>query len=85
MYLTTDEQNELEKYLLQASEIGYGKTRCESYLKENERIKCPSLSDGWWTKFLQRHPNVRLRSGDATAGVRMDAVNTENLCTYYEE
>ena len=90
MYLTTEEENELEKYLLQASEIGYGKTRCdvkpivESHLKENERMKA-SLSDDWWTKFLQRHPNLRLRLGDATAGVRMDAVNTENLRAYYEE
>ena len=59
MYLTADEENELERHLLQASEIGYGKTRrdvkciVERYLKENGRLRGPSLSDGWWTKFLQ--------------------------------
>ena len=79
MYLTTDEENELEKHLLQAFEIGYGKTRCdvkcivEKYFKENGRLRGPSL----------RHPNLCLRLGDATAGVRMDAVNTENLRAYY--
>ena len=29
MYLTADEENQLEKHLLQASEIGYRKTRCD--------------------------------------------------------
>ena len=29
IYLSTDEENEPEKYLLQASEMGYGKMRCD--------------------------------------------------------
>ena len=47
IYLSVDEENELEKYLLQASEIGYGKTRCdvkcivERYLKENGKKRGP--------------------------------------------
>ena len=89
MYLTADEENELERHLLQASEIGYRKPRrdvkciVEHYLKDNMRLRGPSLSDGWWIKFLQRHPNLRLRSGDSTAGMRMEAVNADNLRAYY--
>ena len=31
-------------------------------------ILCSSLvSDGWWKRFLERHPRISLRSGDATA------------------
>ena len=89
IYLSADEENELEKYLLQGSKIGYGKTRCdikcivERYLKENGRMRGPSLSDGWWTKFIQKHPNLHLHSGDSPAGVRIDAVNADNLRAYY--
>ena len=57
MYLTVDEENELERHLLQASEIGYRKKqgmisiKCivECYLKDNGRLRSPSLSDDWWT------------------------------------
>ena len=37
------------------------------------------ISSGWWDKFMKRNPSLRLRCGDSTAGVRMEAVNTENI------
>ena len=41
------------------------------------------MSDGWWKRYLQRHPKLSLRSGDATAHVRMDAINQEILKHYF--
>ena len=32
----------------------------------------------------KRNPTLRLCSGDSTAHVRMDAINTENLRAYYD-
>ena len=37
------------------------------------------ISNGWWEKFIKRNPSLRLRSRHSTAGVRMNAVNSENL------
>ena len=88
-YLTAEEENELEMHLLQASKMGFGKTRrdikciVQEYLQENGRLRGSSLSDGWWTKFLKRHPKLSLCSGDATAGVRLNAVNAENISAYF--
>ena len=37
------------------------------------------ISGGWWDKFMKRNPSSRLRCRESTAGVRMEAVNTENI------
>ena len=42
------------------------------------------VSDGWWRRFLERHPNLSLRADDTTAHVRTNAVNDENLTHYYQ-
>ena len=90
-YLTKDEEIELSDHLLTASEIGYGKTRrdvcclVESHLKAKKEnvMKGTKLSNGWWEKFLKRNPNLKLRVGDSTAGVRFDAITAENMDHYF--
>lgn len=42
------------------------------------------LSNGWWVNFLKRNPKLRLRQGDATANVRMDALSKSNLNYYFD-
>ena len=89
-YLTADEERELAAHLIQASDIGFGKTRrdvcclVETYLKQQGRLKGDSISNGWWGRFLKRNPSIRLRSGDSTAGVRFDAINKENIEKYFD-
>ena len=78
-------------HLLTASEIGGGKTRrdvcclVESHLKAKKEnvMKGTKLSNGWWEKFLKRNPNLKLRVGDSTAGVRFDAITAENMDHYF--
>ena len=41
------------------------------------------LSNGWWTNFLGRNPQLSLRSGDATANVQMDSLSKHNLDHYF--
>ena len=48
-------------------------------------LKGSAISNGWWQRFLQRNPNLKLRHGDGTSGIRMDAANTENMKAYFEE
>ena len=89
-YLTKSEESELTGHLLTASSIGYGKTRrdvrclVESYLKQQGTLRGGKISNGWWEKFLKRNPTLSLRSGDSTAGVRMEAINRENLDNYFD-
>lgn len=89
-YLGSDEEKELESYLTKANEVGYGKTRrevkaiAEKVAAEKGVLRGSRISDGWWRGFLQRHPNLSLRSGDATGHVRMNAMTKENLTNYFD-
>lgn len=89
-YLGSDEEKELESYLTKANEVGYGKTRrevkaiAEKVAAEKGVLRCSHISDGWWRRFLQRHPNLSLRSGDATGHVRMNAMTKENITNYFD-
>ena len=48
------------------------------------RGKGSVISNGWWDSFLKRNPMLRLRSGDSTATVRMDAMSSENMKAYFD-
>ena len=89
-YLAPEEEDELIGYLRKASQLGYGKTRrqvkeiVERVATTNGILHSESISDGWWKRFLQRHGNIALRSGNATAHVRMKATNKENIKYYFK-
>ena len=51
--------------------------------KKENVMKGTKLSNGWWEKFLKRNPNLKLRVGDSTAGVRFDAITAENMGHYF--
>ena len=79
--------------MLKASSLGYGKTRrdacsiVEQYVEQKEDVSLQKekITNGWWQKFLERNPGIKLRSGDLTAGIRLDAVNPENLNNYFDQ
>ena len=79
--------------MINAANKGFGKT-CRDVLsiverhveqKEDVSLRAAKLTHGWWQKFLKRNPSLSLRSGDSTAGVRMDAVNEENMQNYFDQ
>ena len=89
-YLTSQEESELESYLIESCKLGYGKTRrqvkaiVENVAIDKGILRKSHISDGWWKKFLARHPKLSLRSGDATGHVRMKATTRENLTHYFD-
>ena len=89
-YLTSQEESELEAYLIESCKVGYGKTRrqvkaiVESVAADKGVLRKSRISDGWWKKFLARHPTLSLRSGDATGHARMKATTRENLAQYFD-
>ena len=86
-YLTVDEEGELSQHLLQASAMGLGKTRrdvkclVEVFVRKKGTLRGSAISNGWWDK---RNPMLSLLSGDSTVGVRMDAMNVENMKEYFD-
>ena len=88
-YLSHYEEQELTEYLTQANTVGYGKTRhqikviAQRVAVDKGVLRSSRISDGWWRRFLQRHPDLSLRSGDSTGYVRMNAMNEENLKQYF--
>ena len=87
--LNKQEEVDLADYFVQSAQVG--KTRrqvkclVEMVAKEKGTLKeSTKVSDGWWRRFLEWHPNLSLHAGDATAHVRMNAVNDENLTHYHQ-
>ena len=90
-YLSKEEESELADHLIHVANLGYGKTcrdvKClvERYAIQKKVLKGSAISNGWWQRFLQRNPNLKLRRGDGTSGIRMDVANAENMRAYFEE
>ena len=88
-YLQSSEETELASHLLSASSIGLGKTRyevmriAEGVAKSKGVLRGEQITHGWWKCFVSRNPSLSLRTGDATAGVRIDAVNEESMREYF--
>ena len=89
-YLRKSEERELAEHLKELAEIGLGKTRgevlriAESVAESKGILKGVGITCGWWRRFLERNPGMTLRAGDPTAGVRMDAINDENMRKYFD-
>ena len=66
------------------SQIEAQKSVTASRPSQTETQKTVTISNGWWFKFKKRNPSISLRSGDSTAGVRMNAVNSENIHYYFD-
>ena len=71
-YLSKIEETELVKYLSDANTVGCGKTRgqvkviVERVALEKGVLRGACISDGWWRRFIQRHPQLSLRTGVTT-------------------
>lgn len=88
-YLTLEEENELADFLVKCSQIGYGKTRREVIgivqrtLKKKGKPMDRFNGEGWWQRFMQRHPILSLRTSDPLSRVRSNAVTAENMANYF--
>ena len=69
-YLTKSEEEDLVAFLVNCSKMGYGKTRREIFGIVQRTLKKKGRSDenfngeGWWTRFMERHPQLSLRCSD---------------------
>ena len=86
--LSTAEEEDLVKFLLTSADIGYGRTRKEvldivSRLlarKGVERV----VTNGWWNKFLCRHPLLASRTPATLSVSRARASTRECIDNYFD-
>ena len=89
-YLSSAEEEELTSFLMEVAKIGYGKTRTEvkhlveAVAREKGVLRGTKITDGWFRRFLERRPNLSLQRGDATANVRMEALDHETMKDYFK-
>ena len=47
-------------------------------------LRTSQISGGWWRRFLEHNIGTSLRAGDATAGIRIDAINEGNMRKHFD-
>lgn len=87
-YLTAEEEEELVKFLIKCSNIGYPHTRAQSLALVQEIVNKKGISRmvtfGWWQKFCQRHEVLSLRSAANISVQRAIATDMDALKLYYD-
>ena len=87
-YLEDTEEQELVQFLLRGSNIGYAKTWKQvialiQRINESRRIY-RTVSDGWWTSFTKRHPNLTLRIAAPLSHARATSTDPEIFENYFD-
>lgn len=87
-YLTAAEEEELVSFLDKSSRIGYPYTRKQvlalvQQILDSKNINT-KVSNGWWERFQQRHPAIRLRSAMPLSVARAKATDYEVLDNYFD-
>ena len=84
-YLAPAEEKELAMFVVDVAKAGYGKTRkqikaiAENVAVEKGTIRSKKVSNGWFNRFMDRHPTLSLQKGDAMANVRMECLNPDTM------
>ncbi len=88
-YLSTEEEQELVLFLCRVAAIGHGRTRQE-VMAIVERVLCSrgiskTVSSGWWSSFIGRHPKLALRTPATLSLARASASDRNVLESYFDE
>jgi hypothetical protein len=84
--LTTSEEEDLVKFLINSADIGYGRTRKEvldivSRMLAKRGIQ-RVVTNGWWNRFLCRHPILATRTPATLSVSRTRTSNREFIDAY---
>ena len=88
-YLNLEEEKELASFLIQSAKIGYPHTK-NQVLAMVQRIFVSkgkddlTVTNGWWERFCQRHPNISLRTAAPLSFSRAKATDPVVLNHYFD-
>ncbi|XP_064406648.1 uncharacterized protein LOC135351543 isoform X10 [Halichondria panicea] len=87
-YLSIEEEEELSNFLVKCSRIGYPKTRQQvlGIVQEIVGKRRPDVcvTNGWWERFSNRHPNICLKTSIPLSYVRAMAEDEGSLKGYFD-
>ena len=84
-YLSVAEEN---KFAILLAKAGYGKTKPVHYIAgmsahDQGKVVHPTVSHGWFKRFLQWQPQLSYPRGDPTANVRMNCLSEDVIADYF--
>ena len=92
--LSTELENRIEQWIKHMARIGYGQTRTDILDKVEELLNKLNIkkmfgdsnrpSIKWYTLFMARHPDLRMRMTSALSRARCD-VSYDNLKYWFDE
>ena len=87
-YLSSAEEEEIVSFLIKCARIGYPHTRKQIMALVQAIVKEKgietTISDGWWERFKQRHPNLTLRIAAPLSFARAMASDRDSLNNYFD-
>ena len=87
-YLTNEEEEEVASFLVQTAKIGYPHTKSQvlalvQQIVNSKRIEA-TVTNGWWERFVERHPQLSLRTAVPLSLARAMATDAGVLGKYFD-
>ena len=87
-YLSIEEEEELTNFLLETAKIGYAHTRKQVLALVQQMVNskgiATTVTNGWWERYVQRHPNITLRVAVPFSYARAMATDREVIDRYFD-
>ena len=87
-YLTIEEEEELVSFLLKCAKIGYAHTRKEVLSLVRRIVESKGfdhvITDSWWRRFCERHPQLTLRAAMPLSQARAMATDENVINQYFD-
>ena len=87
-YLNIEEEEQLTSFLLECAKIGYAHTRKQVIALVQQIVNSKGIStivtNGWWERYVQRHPQITLRVAVPFSYARAMATDREVLDRYFD-
>ena len=87
-YLSMEEEEELASFLVETAKIGYPHTKKQLLFLVQQILDSKGIdttvTNGWWERFCQRHPDMTLRVAVPFSFARAMATDTEVLNRYFD-
>ena len=88
-YLDKIEEAELTEYIIIVGQLGFGKTRkqiksiAEKVAIEKDTLQKDRITNGWFTSYIRRHPELSLHKGDSTCKSCINAMSNRTAIEQY--
>ena len=87
-YLSIEEEEELTNFLFEMAKIGYAHTRKQVIALVQQIVNskgiATTVTNGWWERYVQRHPQITLRVAVPFSYARAMATDREVIDRYFD-